>query len=370
MVSEIVVSTDGSALGNPNGPMGWAWADHAKDAGGSPGHRHDGHGYGAGGATNGTNQIGELCAVLEALRAHPGPEPLRIETDSQYAINCATKWVHGWKRNGWRNSQKKPVKNAAVIKAIDAEMSRRPGPVRFTWVKGHAGNAGNELVDDLARTYAGDCRSGAQDGYLPLEGWQSLVASEYADGLDVPPDVQLALDSPAQATAGGGVASTPDSRTDAPGQPGPSPESAAEGGVPADDSVEHPVKHPVNHNDDSVKQPVEQSAAPASAADPTTGPEPTTGPAAESKPITAAEPVPAAATDDGAAGAAPSRPAPAPELKDTGLRVSGTAVFAPAPRTSPTFTGEPIPVHGYIEVSGHVDGDGRLTLDGARFLRR
>ena len=69
----ITVSTDGSALGNPNGPMGWAWADHEQNAGGKPGHKHDDHGYDAGGATNGTNQIGELCAVLEALRAHPGP---------------------------------------------------------------------------------------------------------------------------------------------------------------------------------------------------------------------------------------------------------------------------------------------------------
>ena len=95
----ITVSTDGSALGNPNGPMGWGWADHDLNAGGTPGHDHAGD-CDAGGATNGTNQIGELCAVLEALRAHPGSEPLVIETDSQYAINCSTKWVHGWKKNG------------------------------------------------------------------------------------------------------------------------------------------------------------------------------------------------------------------------------------------------------------------------------
>mgnify|MGYP002144850781 CR=1 FL=1 len=114
----ITVSTDGSALGNPNGPMGWAWADHEPAAGGKPGHEHAGD-CDAGGATNGTNQIGELCAVLEALRAHPGSEDLVIETDSQYAINCSTKWVQGWKRNGWKNSQKKPVKNADLIRATD-----------------------------------------------------------------------------------------------------------------------------------------------------------------------------------------------------------------------------------------------------------
>ncbi|OZG57164.1 ribonuclease H [Bifidobacterium tissieri] len=189
----ITVSTDGSALGNPNGPMGWAWADHEAHAGGRPGHEHSGD-CDAGGATNGTNQIGELCAVLEVLRAHPGSEPLVIETDSQYAINCSTKWVHGWKRNGWRNSQKKPVKNAAVIKAIDVELAKRPGPVKFVWVKGHAGNAGNEKVDELARTYAEDCRSGARDGYLPKEGWESLLASEYAKGTDVPADAQMLMD--------------------------------------------------------------------------------------------------------------------------------------------------------------------------------
>ena len=176
----ITVSTDGSALGNPNGPMGWAWADHEQNAGGKPGHKHDDHGYDAGGATNGTNQIGELCAVLEALRAHPGPEPLLIESDSQYAINCSTKWVKGWKKNGWKNSQKKPVKNKELIQAIDREISQRPGPVDFRWVKGHAGNEGNELVDELARTYAGDCRSGARDGYLPIE-----VQTMIADGMGI-----------------------------------------------------------------------------------------------------------------------------------------------------------------------------------------
>jgi ribonuclease HI len=189
----ITVSTDGSALGNPNGPMGWAWADHATNAARTEGHQHDGDSD-AGGATNGTNQIGELCAVLEALRAHRGPEPLTIETDSQYAINCSTTWVKGWKKNGWKNSQKKPVKNAPLIKAIDAELTSRPGPVKFVWIKGHNGNPGNEKVDDLAHTYSGDARSGVKDGYLPLEGWQSLLASSYARGVDIPSDARMLLD--------------------------------------------------------------------------------------------------------------------------------------------------------------------------------
>lgn len=208
----IIVSTDGSALGNPNGPMGWAWADHELGKAHTAGHDHDGD-CDAGGATNGTNQIGELCAVLEAVRAHPGSEELRIETDSQYAINCSTKWVRGWKKNGWKNSQKKPVKNAPLIKAIDTAISQRPGPVAFHWVKGHAGNAGNEKVDDLAHTYSGDARSGVKDGYLPLEGWQSLLESDYAKGVDIPADAQLLLDgaiTPEQYHLGRGTSSAPD----------------------------------------------------------------------------------------------------------------------------------------------------------------
>lgn len=188
MSSPVVVSTDGSALSNPNGPMGWGWANHADG-------RSD-----AGGATNGTNQIGELCAVLEALRSHADIEDLIIETDSQYAINSSTTWVKNWKRNGWRNAAKKPVKNVELIKAIDAELARRPGRVRFTWVKGHAGNEFNEIVDDLARGYAGAAQSGAKEGKLPLEGWQSLLNSPYRTGLVVPASVQAQLDA---ATHGG-----------------------------------------------------------------------------------------------------------------------------------------------------------------------
>ena len=87
----ITVSTDGSALGNPNGPMGWAWADHELNMAHSGGHEHGGD-CDAGGATNGTNQIGELCAVLEALRrpyGRPTPTP---SGRSDYAVRS-----HLWK---------------------------------------------------------------------------------------------------------------------------------------------------------------------------------------------------------------------------------------------------------------------------------
>ena len=152
----ITVSTDGSALGNPNGPMGWGWADHELATGGKPGHHHDSD-CDAGGATNGTNQIGELCAVLEALRAHPGSEPLVIETDSQYAINCSTTWVHGWKKNGWKTSAREPVKNAGLWQRLDAACA--PHTIEWCWVRGHAGDPGNERADQLARAAIGTLRS-------------------------------------------------------------------------------------------------------------------------------------------------------------------------------------------------------------------
>lgn len=334
----IVVSTDGSALGNPNGPMGWAWADHAKNAGGTPGHDHDEHGYDAGGATNGTNQIGELCAVLEALRAHPGAEPLLIESDSQYAINCSTTWVKGWKRNGWKNSQKKPVKNVELIKAIDAEISRRPGPVNFKWVKGHAGNAGNELVDELARTYAGDCRSGARDGYLPIEGWQSLLNSEYAHGTDVPPDVQLVLDGKADAA---------DLRK---------PEAGSQQSVSRKQSIADLLAEPEGVPDlDFGDSNVEQSAG-------TSAEEIDSSQAAikSEQNIPAASATPAAVT-------APTTPSSA---TPSGLTVSGNLIFSPAPKTSPYFNGQPMPISGTIAIEGYVDGEGHLTITNAPFFRK
>ncbi|WP_240947554.1 ribonuclease HI [Bifidobacterium oedipodis] len=326
--------------------MGWAWADHAKNAGAGnmPGHEHDEHGYDAGGATNGTNQIGELCAVLMVLRAHPGSEPLLIESDSQYAINCSTTWVNGWKRNGWKNSQKKPVKNVELIKAIDAEISRRPGPVKFKWVKGHAGNAGNELVDELARTYAGDCRSGARDGYLPIEGWQSLLGSEYAKGTDVPADVQLVLDGKADAdTLVPPAAQHTESRSRSVADLLAEPE-----GVP---------DYPSQQQEDKPSQP---STQPSSSSDVASK----SGTATSDKPTSPNE---SASPSD--AGLPTSTAAPSASTPASGLTVSGSLRFSPAPKTSPYYNGQPMPITGFIRVEGFVDGDGNMTLEAAPFVR-
>ena len=357
----ITVSTDGSALGNPNGPMGWGWADHELATGGKPGHHHEGD-CDAGGATNGTNQIGELCAVLEALRAHPGSEPLVIETDSQYAINCSTTWVHGWKKNGWKNSQKKPVKNADLIRAIDAEISKRPGSVKFVWVKGHAGNAGNEKVDELARTYAGDCRSKVREGYLPLEGWQSLLASEYSQGTDVPDDAQMpAPDEATLPLPPNGMTAESDKML----EPTTVLATTASDATPSDTTAPHKSyaemliktdyfpREDAENTSDGTLQPTqsEQSATRSDeSADSLQSPE--TQESLTDAPQSAMQPQQSQQ---------PRRKSP------SGLSVSGTIRFMPPPNSSPTFDGRLRRIRGYIAVEGYVQGDGTLVLEDAPF---
>ena len=135
----IIAAADGSALGNP-GPAGWAWyIDDAR--------------WRCGGWKRGTNNQGELTAVLDLLRqtAHTD-EPLHVLCDSQYVINSITKWMAGWKRKGWKKADGKPVLNVEVMKALDAAMQGRN--VTFEWVKGHAGHEMNEKADELANSAA------------------------------------------------------------------------------------------------------------------------------------------------------------------------------------------------------------------------
>ena len=128
----IIAAADGSALGNP-GPMGWTWYI-------------DDDSWAAGGAPHGTNNIGELTAVLELLRATAHTdEDLLIHCDSRYVIDSITKWMPGWKKKGWKKADGKPVMNLEIIQALDAAMKGRR--VRFEWVKGHAGHPLNEAAD-------------------------------------------------------------------------------------------------------------------------------------------------------------------------------------------------------------------------------
>ncbi|MBW3069095.1 ribonuclease HI [Actinomyces sp. 594] len=138
----IIAAADGSALGNP-GPAGWAWYV-------------DEDCWAAGGWENSTNNRGELTAVLELLRATAqaglAGEELLIQADSQYVINSLTKWIHGWKRRGWRKGDGKPVLNDDLMKQLDAAMRGRE--VRFEWVRGHVGHPMNEAADQRARAAA------------------------------------------------------------------------------------------------------------------------------------------------------------------------------------------------------------------------
>jgi len=134
----LVAGADGSALGNP-GPAGWGWFI-------------DDERWASGGWERGTNNMGELTAVLDLLQQTADvEEDLLVYCDSQYAIKSITQWMPGWKRKGWRKGDGKPVANVEIMKALDAAM--RPN-VRFQWVKGHAGHELNEAADRLANAAA------------------------------------------------------------------------------------------------------------------------------------------------------------------------------------------------------------------------
>jgi ribonuclease HI len=147
----IVAAADGSSLSNP-GPAGWAWYV-------DPQH------WAAGGWPHGTNNQGELMAVLNLLEQTAGAEqPLHVLCDSQYVINICTKWIAGWKRRGWRKADKKPILNLELVQALDLALQGRP--VTFEWVKGHAGHPLNEQADRLARGAA----EAFQQGRPPVTG--------------------------------------------------------------------------------------------------------------------------------------------------------------------------------------------------------
>lgn len=103
----------------------------------------------SGGEALTTNNRMELLAAINALEALGRPTDITIVTDSTYVKNGVTSWIHGWKRNGWKTSAKKPVKNDDLWKRLDEAQSRHS--VTWEWVKGHAGHPENERADELAR---------------------------------------------------------------------------------------------------------------------------------------------------------------------------------------------------------------------------
>ena len=141
----VLIYTDAGCIGNP-GPGGWAalllYGEHSRTISGR--------------YRNTTNNRMEMRAAIEALNALKRPCQVEIFTDSQYLRNGITKWVHGWRRSGWRTAGKKPVKNRDLwLQLLDAvERHNQSGGVSWQWTKGHAGNEGNEEVDNLANNEA------------------------------------------------------------------------------------------------------------------------------------------------------------------------------------------------------------------------
>ena len=138
MNDRVVVFTDGACSGNP-GPGGWG---ALLSAGGREREL-------SGGEALTTNNRMELSAAIAALEALTRPCRVELHTDSRYLRDGVTSWIHGWKRNGWRTADKKPVKNEDLWRRLDAAAARHE--VAWRWVRGHAGHAMNERADALAR---------------------------------------------------------------------------------------------------------------------------------------------------------------------------------------------------------------------------
>ena len=136
-VVDIQIFTDGACRGNP-GPGGWGVilrsGSHEKEL--------------FGGEQSTTNNRMELRAAIEGLAALKRPSRVTITTDSQYVRQGITQWIEGWKRNQWRTSAKKPVKNQDLWQLLDELTCRHE--VTWEWVKGHSGHPDNELADALA----------------------------------------------------------------------------------------------------------------------------------------------------------------------------------------------------------------------------
>ncbi|MGR0221914.1 RNase H family protein [Agromyces sp. ZXT2-6] len=173
----IIAAADGSALGNP-GPAGWCW------------YVDDGC-WAAGGWPHGTNNQGELTAVLELLRATAHlDEELLVQCDSQYVINALTKWMPNWKRKGWRKADGSPVLNLELMQSLDDALRGRR--YRFEWVRGHSGHPMNEAADERARAVALAYQKGGGD--VPAgPGW-SGACEPAVDALVSPAPDEPAVD--------------------------------------------------------------------------------------------------------------------------------------------------------------------------------
>jgi ribonuclease HI len=134
----VTIYTDGACSGNP-GPGGWgallSYGGHEKEL--------------YGGEPHSTNNRMELMAAIEALNSLKKPCKVTLFTDSNYVKGGITGWIHGWRKNGWRTAQKKPVKNADLWQQLDEACQRHE--LEWCWIKGHSGDPGNDRADELAR---------------------------------------------------------------------------------------------------------------------------------------------------------------------------------------------------------------------------
>jgi len=137
----VEIFTDGACSGNP-GPGGWAailrFRGEQKEL--------------TGGERETTNNRMEMMAAIAALEALKRPTQIEITTDSTYVKDGITRWIHGWKKNGWKTSAKKPVKNQDLWQRLDQALA--PHEVEWHWVRGHDGHPENERADALARQAA------------------------------------------------------------------------------------------------------------------------------------------------------------------------------------------------------------------------
>ncbi len=140
---DLFAYTDGACSGNP-GPGGWGVLLIARDGAQVIKEREL-----SGGEPDTTNNRMELMAAISALESLTRPSALTIVTDSAYVKNGVTGWIHGWKRNGWKTADNKPVKNIELWQRLEAAQGRHQ--VTWRWIKGHAGHAENERADALAR---------------------------------------------------------------------------------------------------------------------------------------------------------------------------------------------------------------------------
>lgn len=159
------VATDGACKGNP-GPTGWAWVGE------------DGQ-WAAGSLRSGTNNIGELLALLYALRDHATVQNLVIQADSRYAIDTYEKWMLGHARRGWKTASGSPVKNREILEQlIDARQARIDAglpPAVLEHVRGHAGHVLNEWADERAVRASLHAEKGTESQ------WSSLGAQDPID---------------------------------------------------------------------------------------------------------------------------------------------------------------------------------------------